>query len=317
MIRFLALAALLALARAAEAQEGTLRIVTGFPVGATLDLLARLTAEGMRERLGRAVIVDNRTGAGGRIANETVKAAPPDGSVLLLTPIATMAIYPHSLAGGLRYDPLRDYAPVAHLSSFQNGFGVNASVPARTLAEYAALVRKDPRAGFYASAAPGSIPHFLGVMFARAAGIELTHVAYKGTAPALQAIAAGEIAAISTVVADIGTLVRSGKARMLATAGAKRSAISPDVPTFREQGFDVEGEGWYALFAPAGTLKAEIDRLSAAAVAAVRDPALRQKLEALGLEPTGLGPAELAAIHKADFDKWGPVIRASGFKAAE
>jgi tripartite-type tricarboxylate transporter receptor subunit TctC len=314
VLRAAALAALILFAPYATAQDGVLRIVIGFPAGATLDVMTRLVAEHMRQELGRPVIVENRPGAGGRIANEAVKAAASDGSTLLMTPVATMAIFPHSFKGALGYDPLRDFTPVAHVSSFQLGFGVNASVPASSLAEYAALVRKDAKAGFYASAALGSIPHFLGVMFARTAGLEMTHVPYKGTAPAMQAIAAGEIAAISTVVADIGTLVKAGKARLLATAGARRSPQFPDVPTFREQGFDVEGEGWYALFAPAGTSAATIDRLSRAAIAAVRDPALRQRLEQMGLEPTGHGPQALASVLKSDYEKWGPVIQASGFK---
>ena len=316
-IRALAFTALFAFASAAGAQKGPVKIVVGFPAGATLDLMTRLVAENMRSGLGRPVIVENRAGAGGIVANEAVKSAAPDGATLLMTPVATMAIFPHSFAGTLRYDPLRDFAPVAHMSTFQIGFGVNAAVPARTLAEYVALVKKDPKAGYYGSAAPGSIPHFLGVMFARAAGIEMTHVPYKGTAPAMQAIATGEITAISTVVADVSTLVRSGKARLLATAGAKRSAMFPDIPTFKESGIDVEGEGWYALFAPARIPKASIDRLSATAIAAARNPELKQKLVGMGLEPTGLGPAELARILNADYHKWGPVIRASGFKATD
>ena len=317
MLRALALAFLFLCIGPAGAQESAVRIVFGFPAGATGDILSRLVADHMRQALGRTVVVENKPGAGGRVGNEAVKAAPADGSTLLLTPVATIAIYPHSYAGSLRYDPLRDFVPVAHLTSFQTGLGVGSGVPANTLAEYVALVRKDPKFGFYASAGAGSIPHFLGVMLARAAGIELTHVPYKGTAPGMQALAAGEIAALTTVASDIATLVRAGKARLLATAGAKRAAAFPDVPTFRESGFDVEGEGWYALFAPAGTPQAAIDRLSAAAIAAVRDPGIRQKLEFMGLEPTGLGPAELCAIVKADYDKWGPVIRASGFKGTD
>ncbi|HUG79802.1 MAG TPA: tripartite tricarboxylate transporter substrate-binding protein [Burkholderiales bacterium] len=312
ILLFLALAAF-----QASAQQGAVRMVLGYPAGATSDILSRLVADHMRQALGRPVIVENKPGAGGRIGNEAVKAAAPDGATLLMTPVATMAIFPHSFAGSLRYDPLRDFAPVAHLSNFHLGLGVAAGVPARSLAEYVALVKKDSKAGYYASAAAGSLPHFLGVMFARTAGIELTHVPYKGTAHAMQAIAGGEISAISTVAADIGTLVKAGKARLLATSGARRSAAFPDVPTFKESGYDMEAVPWYALFAPAGTPQAVIDRLSAAAVAAVRDPALKGKLEQMGLEPTGLGPAELGAILKADYEKWGPVIRASGFKPGQ
>ena len=312
ILLFLALAAF-----QASAQQGAVRMVLGYPAGATSDILSRLVADHMRQALGRPVIVENKPGAGGRIGNEAVKAAAPDGTTLLMTPVATMAIFPHSFAGSLRYDPLRDFAPVAHLSNFHLGLGVAAGVPARSLAEYVALVKKDSKAGYYASAAAGSLPHFLGVMFARTAGIELTHVPYKGTAHAMQAIAGGEISAISTVAADIGTLMKAGKARLLATSGARRSAAFPDVPTFKESGYDMEAVPWYALFAPAGTPQAVIDRLSAAAVAAVRDPALKGKLEQMGLEPTGLGPAELGAILKADYEKWGPVIRASGFKPGQ
>ena len=305
------------LALPARAQEGVVRIVLGFPAGATADILSRIVADQMRGALGRPVIVENKAGAGGQIANEVVKAAAPDGSTLLITPVATMAIYPHSFAGRLRYDPFQDFVPVAHLSSFQLGFGVNANVPAKTLAEYVAAVKKDPKLGFYASAAPGSIPHFFGVMFAKTAGIELTHVPYKGTAPALQALAGGEVAAISTVAADIGTLVKSGKARLLAVSGEKRAAAFPDVPTFKESGYDLVALPWYAMFAPAGTPKAVIDKTAQAAIAAIHDHGVHARLEQMGLEPTGLGPEELAKILKSDYEKWGPPIRASGFKPGQ
>lgn len=317
MLRTLVLSLLAAAMAPAAAQDGALRLVLGYPAGASSDLLTRIVGEEMRKTLGRPVIVENKTGAGGRIGNDTVKAAAPDGNTLLMTPVATMAIFPHSFAGSLRYDPLKDFVPVAHLSSFQLGLGVHSALPAQTLADYVALVKRDPKAGYYGSAAAGSIPHFLGVMFARAAGIEMVHVPYKGTAPVMQALAAGEISAASILVADIATLVKGGKARLLASAGKKRAAGYPDVPTFKEAGYDIEGEGWYAFFAPAGTPKAAVDRLEAAAIQAVRDPAVRQKLEGMGLEPTGLPASELAAILKADYDKWGPVIRASGFKPAE
>ena len=301
----------------AAAQQGPLRVVLGFPAGATADILSRLLADHMRASLGQPVIVENRPGAGGRIGNETVKAAAPDGATLLLTPVATMAIFPHSFPGELRYDPLRDFAAVAHLANFQLGFGVSAALPASTLGEYVALVKREPKAGFYASAAAGSLPHFLGVMFARAAGIELTHVPYKGTAPAMQALAGGEIAAISTVAADVGTLVKGGKARLLATSGARRSVAFPEVPTFRESGYELEAIGWYAMFAPAGTPQAAIDRTAKAAIAAIHDSALHARLEQMGLEPTGLGPQDLEKILKADYEKWGPPIRASGFKPGQ
>jgi tripartite-type tricarboxylate transporter receptor subunit TctC len=313
MWRAALLAFSLGVSQAAAAQEGTIRIVLGFPAGASSDLLTRLLADHMRTTLGQAVIVENRTGAGGQIANEAVKGAAPDGATLLMTPVATMSIYPHSYPR-LRYDPFKDFEPLAHLANFQLALGVSAKIPATTLAEYVALVKKDSKVGYYASAAAGSIPHFFGVMFARAAGIEMTHVPYKGTAQVLQALAAGEIAAATTLAADIGSLARSGMARILATTGARRSPTFPDVPTFKESGYDIEGTGWYALYAPARTPPAVLRRLSDAAIDAMRSATIRQRLLSLGVEPTGLGPGELAAVMKRDYERWGPIIKASGFK---
>lgn len=316
--RTLLAAAALACALPAAAQEGTIRLVVGYPPGATSDTLTRIVAEQLQRTLKQTVVVENRAGAGGRLANEAVKAAAPDGLTLLMTPVATMSIFPHSYAGQLRYDPFKDFAPVAHLANFQVGLAVQSSAPVKTLAEYIAWVKADPaKNGFYASAAAGSIPHFFGVMFARSAGITLTHVPYKGTAPAMQALAAGEISAASTVVADIRPLVAAGKARLLAVAGEQRDPAFPDVPTFRQAGFDLVAQPWYALFAPAGTPPATVDRLAKAAAAAVNDPAVNKRLVDMGLEPTGQGPAQLATVMKADFERWGPPIRASGYKPAD
>lgn len=309
-----AFAATCALAQSAPG-AGVVRIVVGYPAGATSDTLARLVAEHMAGTLKQTVIVENKPGAGGRIGNEVVKAAAPDGLTLLMTPIATMGIFPHSYAGQLRYDPFADFAPVAHLADFQVGLGVGMGVPAKNLTEYVAWVRSDPKKnGFYGSAAPGSIPHFFGVMFGRAAGLEMTHVPYKGTAPAMQALAGGEISALSTVAADIRALVQVDRARLLAVAGDRRDPAFPDVPTFREAGYDLVAKPWYAMFAPAGTPPAALDRLAKAAMAAVQDPALNKRLADMGVEPTGYGPDRLASILRADHARWGEVIRASGFK---
>lgn len=315
--RTLAVVLGVAVAAAAHAQtDKPVRIIVGFPAGATLDSLARQVGEKLRVSLNQPVIVENRTGAGGRIAAEYVKGQPGDGMTVLMTPLANMVTMPHSHKG-LRYDPFRDFVPVSHVANFQLAFAVGPAVPAQSLREYAALVKKDPKAGNYASASAGSIPHFLGVMFARTAGIELTHVPYKGTAPALTDLVGGQIAAAVMTVPDIAQLQRAGKVRALAVAGAKRSDALPDVPTFREQGFDLEGTGWYAVFAPAATPKETVDRLSRQIAQATQAPDVRAWIEKGGMEPTGTTPAELAAILKADYDRWGPVIKASGFTSED
>ena len=281
--RWWSLALGIALAATAQAQtERPVRIIVGFPAGATLDSLARQIADKLRAGLGQPVIVENRTGAAGRLAAEYVKSQPGDGVTLLMTPLANMVTMPHSHKG-LRYDPFRDFAPVSHVASFQITFAVGPAVPSQTLRDYVALVRKDPNAGSYASAAAGSIPHFLGVMFARTAGIELTHVPYKGTAPALTDLVGGQIAAAVMTVPDIVPLHKAGKLRALAVAGARRSEALPEVPTFKEQGYDLEGSGWYAVFAPASTPKETVERLSAA------DRRLRPRRPKSGRSSRGAG----------------------------
>ena len=296
------------------AQNNAIKIIVGYPPGATSDILTRILADGMSKRLNQPVVVENRAGAGGQLGNLAVKSATADGTTLLMTPVATMSIFPHSYAGQLKYDPFKDFAPVAHLTNFQIGFGLSNKVPASNLKEYIDWVKSAPsQNAFFGSAAPGSLPHFLGILFGQSAGIKLEHVSYRGTAPAMQALAAGEIPALSTVAADIQSLVDAKRARLIAVAGEKRSPMFPDVPTFKEQGIELVASPWYALFAPAGTPQDVIQKLSKAASATIQDPVVHKKLLDMELEPTGYGPDRLAQIMKADYEKWGPPIRASGF----
>lgn len=298
----------------AQAEDKPLHIILGFPPGASSDIVTRLVADKMHASLDRTVLVENKPGAGGILANMLVKNAPPDGSTVLMTPLATMVAYPFSYRT-LGYDPFKDYVPVAHVAAFQLALGVGPNVPAKTLAEYVALAKQGGAYSNFASAATGSLPHFFGLMFARTAGLQLVHVPYKGTANVIEALYGSEIPAAVLPIADLGTLAQGGKGRILASSGATRSPSFPDIPTFKESGYDIEGSAWYALFGPAGMPKDAVERLSRAAIDAVHAPDVQQKLATLGLEPTGYGPDKLAAILKADYDKWGPVITASGFKA--
>jgi tripartite-type tricarboxylate transporter receptor subunit TctC len=317
MHRLYALVLALLVALPAAAQDKTLRIIYGYPPGSVGDILTRLLADGMRAPVGMNVIVENRTGAVGIVATEGVKNAAPDGLTILLTPLAPLVVFPHSHGPAIRYDPFKDFAPIAHITNFQLAMIANAELPAKNLAEFVALVRKDPKLGDYASAAAGSLPHYLGVMFAKAAGVEMTHIPYKGSAPALQALMTGEVKTGMFVLADALAQARAGKARILAVAGAQRAANAPEVPTFKEQGYNLEASGWYALFGPAKMPKEAIDRYAKAAIDVVNAPGMRKRLEEMGLEPTGYGPADLAHILRTDYDKWGPVIKASGFKPTQ
>jgi tripartite-type tricarboxylate transporter receptor subunit TctC len=289
-----------------------IRFLVGFPAPAVADSTTRLLAERLRVALNQPVVTENRVGAGGRLAAEALKAAAPDGQTILFAPVATTVIYAITYKS-LRYDPFKDFAPITQVASFPIALAVANDVPAKTLSEYVALVRREPKYGNYGSSAAGSIPHFLGVMFARAAGIDLTHIPYRGTAPVVTDVLGGQISAASVTVADVSQLHRAGKLRVLATSGAKRSHVLPDVPSFREQGFDLEGNGWFAVYAPAGTPRAIIDRYNKILVDAVRASELREWFAKVGLEANGTTPEELAAIMRADLARWGPPIRASGF----
>ena len=228
-MRIALLVAALLLSAPAAAQDKTLRFLLAYPPGASSDILTRLLADRMRVALGQNTIVENRPGAAGIVGTEAAKNAAPDGTTLLMTPLAPVVAFPHSHGAAIRYDPFKDFEPVAHLTDFQIALVVNAELPAKTLAEDLALVKKDPKAGDYASAAAGSLPHYAGVMLAKAADLDMTHIPYKGTGPALQALVAGEVKAAMFVLSDALTTVRSGKARVVAVAGAKRSPLAPDV----------------------------------------------------------------------------------------
>jgi tripartite-type tricarboxylate transporter receptor subunit TctC len=313
MFRIALVVVAFALSTAAAAQDGTVKFLVGFPAGASLDTMTRLVAERMRVTLGQPVVVENRPGAAGQIAMSAVRAAAPDGLTLVMTPLVTVVTAPH-IFPNLPYDAFADFAPVAHAADFLFAFGMGPATPAKDLREYVALVKQDAKYANYASAATGSLPHFFSLLFAERAGLKMNHIGYKGTAQAMTDLLGGQIAAFMGTVSDVGPQHKAGKVRAVATSGAQRSRHLPDVPTFRELGYDIEGAGWYAAYAPAKTPQDVVDRLSKAIIEALKAPDVREKLDNFGMEPTGLGPSELARIHRADYEKWGPVIKASGFK---
>ncbi len=320
LIRYRTLLAVLALLSSAllgnpSFAQTPLKLIVGFPPGATSDTMTRAIAEGMRTHLDRPVIVENRPGGGGLAAALYVKAAPPDGNTLLMSPFGTM-LQPHSVRAAA-FNPLTDFVPVTQASTFDIAFAIGPGVPAASLQEYVALVKKDPKRGDFASAAAGSLPHFFALMFAKSAGIELNHIPYKGTAPAITATIGGEISLLSTTSADIGGQVKAGKLRALAVSSAKRSPVLPETPTLRELGYNIEGSAWYGFLAPAATPPDTVRRLNAALVAAIRSPATAERMRNMGVDPTGTTPETFAAILKADYERWGAVIKASGFKADE
>jgi tripartite-type tricarboxylate transporter receptor subunit TctC len=299
----------------AHAQARPVRILVPLPAGSTSDVVARLLADSIRDGLGRPVVIENRPGATGRIAVDAFRAAAPDGGTLLFAPIAVPVINP-LVFKELRYDPARDFAPVAQVSIYEFALAVAASHPARNVAEFVAWAKADPARAMFGTPGAGSLPHFVGVMLGRAAGTDLVHVAYKGVATVEAELVGGQIAAGISATSDFIPLHRTGRLRILATSGERRSTLLQEVPTFREQGFaSVVASGWHGVYAPTGTPPAVIEQLSGAIVAALRAPETRAKLVAFGLEPTGTTPRALAEIMAADAARWAPVIKASGFTA--
>jgi len=312
----LAAAAAAGLARApARAQTGgrPIRLIFNYSAGGGGDALSRIIAEKMRVALDQPVIVENRTGADGRVGVQAVKNAAPDGSTLLITPIAPMAIFPH-LYPSLGYDPFTDFRPVSQVARFDFGVAVGPKVSVTSLKELVAWAKANPGEANFGAPAAGTLPHFFAVLFGRTAGIDLRLVAYRGSAGAMTDLVGGQIPIVFTTTSDLLEMYRAGRVRILATSGKERSPFVPDVPTFREAGYDIEGAGWYGIYAPAQTPDEVVERLNKAIVAAVVAPDVREKLLALGLEPAGTSPAEFAAIQKASSELWGPIVKASGFK---
>jgi tripartite-type tricarboxylate transporter receptor subunit TctC len=311
-----AVAGLLPIPGSAQLLEQPIRIVFPFAAGGAGDTLARLVADKMRAALGRPVIVEDRTGGGGRIGVAAVKNAAPNGSTLLITPIAPMALHQH-VYKSLGYDPINDFAAVSQLATFDFGLAVGPQVPVHSLAELVMWVKADPARAAYGGPGTGDLTHFLGVLFGRSAGLELRHVAYRGAVPAATDLIAGQIPIAILPLSDLAEMHNSQRLRVLASSGKERSQFTPSVPTFREEGFDLEGTSWYAAFAPAKTPAGPIENLSAIMATAVRAPDVSQRLLALGLVPTGSSAAELAAIQKSDSERWGLAVKLSGFTAEE
>jgi tripartite-type tricarboxylate transporter receptor subunit TctC len=306
-----------ALATPALAQSARpLRILVGFPPGSGLDLLARLLAEPMAARLGRPVLVDNRAGGGGRIAAEALARSPGDGDVLMAAPIVVPVFFPY-LYANLPFDVAADIAPVAMLTGFVFALAVRRDHPARDLPSFIAWARQRGDAATFGSLSAGTPSHFLGVLFNRATGTMLRHIPYRGVAPLATALLAGEVDAGFPTTAGIAPQLQDGSLRALSVSGASRSLLAPAVPSFAELGPDLAEMGraglWYGLFAPGRTPAAVVAQQAAAALAALADPGLIERLRALDLPPQPAPPAAFAAIIEADRERWGPLIRGTGF----
>jgi tripartite-type tricarboxylate transporter receptor subunit TctC len=296
----------------------TVRLVTGFPPGGTSDTLCRRVAEGIKNTAyTKSAIVENKPGAGGQIAVQSMKGAATDGSVILQTPASMLMIYPH-IYKSLAYNAFTDVTAVTLACTFDFGFCVGPAVPdsVKDIPGFLAWCKANPDKANYGSPAAGSVPHFIGVLLGQAGGVELKHVAYRGSAPAVQDMVAGQIQAVSAPVGEFTQQVNAGKARFLGVSGAQRSRFAPNVPTFAEQGYkDLVFSEWFGFFAPGGTPAPVVQRANAALRTALAQKDVIDGLAVMGLEAKSSTPEELATLLKTSYDRWGPIVKKIGFTA--
>ena len=286
-----------------------IRIVVGFPAGGPADFTARLIAEKFPALLGANAIVDNRPGANATIGADHVAKSAPVGHTLFLSTCGAMAISPH-IGPKLPYEPMRDFAPVAHVVNAYSTITVHPSLPVRNAREFVALARARAGQVTMGSSGVGSIPHLAQELLKSAARIDLVHVPYKGAAPLITDAIGGQVSSLILDVTPLLPHVRAGKLRAIGIAGDKRAQALPDVATLREQGFDnVEAPNWYAIFAPAKTPRDVVERLSDAVRKAIAMPDVRERLIATGADPVVSTPEQLAELLRRDSAKWGKLIR--------
>jgi len=310
-MRMMLAAAAITLAGAVGAQSFPSRPVTltvGFAPGGGADTAARFIAQKLGESIGQPVVVENKAGAGGNIAAQHIATAPPDGYTIHLTSVGPMTVAPHIVAN-LPYDPKRDIAPITMGVVFPNVLVVYSGLPAKTLAEFVALAKQKPGQLNYASSGVGGAGHLAGELFKERAGINVIHVPYKGGGPAMTDLLGGRLDMYVGVPSTVEPHVKAGKARALATTGAKRTSTMPDVPTVAESGYPgFEATNWYAFVAPGKTPSAILDRWNEELVKALKSPEVADELTRAGLLPAPGTRDELARTIAQESRTWGKVI---------
>jgi tripartite-type tricarboxylate transporter receptor subunit TctC len=311
----LAAAGLAAPASAQQGQGG--RAIVGFPAGGTADIVTRMYVEQLRASLGRPMIVDNRPGAGGRLALETLKPLPADGGAFVVTPASMLTIYPHLYARTLRYDPMADFTPVSTICIFPFGLAVGARHPARTPQEFIAWARSHGTVD-WASPVPGSMPHFIGTQLARLTGLTLSHTPYRGSAPAVQGLLSGAIQAVLLPIGELTAFHRSGDARLIAVTAPQRLPRLPEVQTFAEVGLGaLTFEEWYGAVLPARAPEPVVATLKGGIAVAADSTPVRDGLARLEMTPLVMEPSAFRDRMLRERDAWGPIVAASGFNPDE
>ena len=301
------------LAAPAQALEAPLRIVVGFAAGGSSDRVARIVGEKLQSKLGIPVVVENKTGAGGRLAAQQVKATPAGQSVLMLANPAVMVVAPLVFKDN-GYDAERDFTPISQVNDYEFGLAVATAVPVRELSHLLAWLRSNPEKANFGVPATGSLPHFFALMTAEKAGVQAQVVGYRGSAPLLTDLIGGQIPVAFDTLDTLLPQAEAGKLRILASSGARRSPWSPAVPTFKEAGLNLSATGWNTFFAPASMPKDKVERLATAIRDVMQDPDTQRKFTEAKMTPVVSTQAQTVAMLKAYRAQWAPVVQKSGYQ---
>ena len=296
----------------AQSSGAPVRILVGFPAGGTIDVVARVLADRMKEDLGVPVVVESRVGAGGQLAAQALKAAAPDGKTLMIAPDHTMVVVPLTLKDP-GYDTARDLMAVGQVARYVGAFAVSGNIGVRNFTEYLAWARANPALANVGIPAPGSKPHFGMLALARETRVALTTVPYKGSAPLVQDLLGGQIAAGTTALGDFLEHHAAGKLRIIGVIDPRRVPQIPEVQTFAEQGFKLDLNYWLGMFAPAKTPGPVIERVNAALSKALAQPDVRERMVKMVFEPAGGSPGAMTDVMQADTRYWEPLVKASGW----
>jgi len=299
-----------------QAQTGSIKLMVGFPPGGGSDAIARVLADKLKDQLGTTVIVENRAGAGGQIAAQTLKAAPADGTVLFLSHDHTISILP-LVVKNPGFDPARDFVAVAGFATFVNALAVSGGTPAKSMNEYVAWIRSQGAGkGTVGVPAPASVPEFLVKVIGQKYALDLQSAPYRGSAPMMGDMLGNQINAGVGSVPDFIEYQKAGKIRIVAVLGNARQAALPDVPTFTELGLaGFEDVPYYGIFAPAGTPAATVERLAAAVAKVIAQPEVHERLTSMGLTVGYMSPLQLTNRERSYAQTWARIIKASGFQA--
>ncbi|KRC21938.1 tripartite tricarboxylate transporter substrate binding protein [Acidovorax sp. Root217] len=308
-----AAASALSLGLPASGQDRTLKLIVGFAPGGSSDQLTRILADKLRASLGQNVVVENKPGASGRVSMAELKRLPPDGQTLVMATSGTLVVAPW-LYPNLPYDSVKDFTPIARAASFDFALTIGPAGPQRDIKHVLAWMKANPDKANFATSGAGTLGHFTGVLLSQTTGVNLTHIPYKGGAPAAQDLVAGLLPMMVDTASETLEHHKAGRVRIVAVTGQERSSALPDVPTLKEAGINMTADGYFALYGPAGMQPAVVQRIERAVAEALRAQDARDKISALGLMPDYLDSAGLKKLQAEQLKRWEQPVKASGFK---